>query len=114
MEKPKLDFSQFHPLDHWPWERRCWSKEIQPGWETPFYGGPRHHLKIAWEYKYRDYLLIHLHKNLLCHFGKHYMMKGWNPHEQEYFESCLACGGNRRTLSPDEVPDWIKRFNDLW
>lgn len=40
----RLDFSQWHPLDHWPGTRRC----------RQHYGGWRHHLKIAWDYRRRD------------------------------------------------------------
>lgn len=52
----RLDFSQFHPLDHWPWQRRCWSGRPQGSYELPFKGGPWHHLKLAWRDHRRDQL----------------------------------------------------------
>jgi len=111
MNKPKLDFSGFHPLDHWPWEQRCWSRQVQPGWSTPFYGGPLHHLKIAWEYRRRDEIFGLLHKYLLCRFDKHMMTECWDSKTNKFSEFCAACGGNRRTLPPDEVPDWVRNFS---
>ena len=52
----KFDFSEFHPLDHWPWERRCWSSQVQPGYTLPFKGGPWHHLTLAWAMRWRGRL----------------------------------------------------------
>lgn len=40
----KFDFSQFHPLDHWPGTSRC----------REHYGGWRRHLVIAWQWHRRD------------------------------------------------------------
>lgn len=37
----KFDFSQFHPLDHWAGELRCW--------RLP--GGPLVHLRYWWDYQ---------------------------------------------------------------
>jgi len=46
-EVKHLDFSQFHALDHWPFTAYCRDQ----------YGGGRHHLHLAWEYRRRDQLL---------------------------------------------------------
>lgn len=52
----KIDFSQWHPLDHWPFTSRCRS----------FHGGGRHHIKITWEFRRKD----DLHRPL-CKLGRH-------------------------------------------
>jgi len=41
MSEVRLDFSEFHPLDHWPWSRRCLSLP----------GGAGRHLRLTWEYR---------------------------------------------------------------
>jgi hypothetical protein len=40
VDSSKLDFSQFHPLDHRPLTRRC----------REHYGGLRRHLWLLWEF----------------------------------------------------------------
>jgi hypothetical protein len=55
----KIDFSEFHPLDHWPWQRRCWSRQPQGSYSAPFKGGPWHHLKLTWQ-QYRRHQLARL------------------------------------------------------
>lgn len=44
VDKIRWDFSQFHPLDHWPLTRRC----------RAHYGGARRHLYLAWIMGRRD------------------------------------------------------------
>lgn len=41
MKIDELDLSQFHPLDHSIWSKRC----------AGFYGGRRNHLKLWWDYQ---------------------------------------------------------------
>lgn len=60
-----LDFSVFHPLDHWPWEKRC----------SEFHGGWRWHLKIAWHFRRREQVLWPWNR-LLCTFDKHRWIRG--------------------------------------
>ena len=57
----KLDFSQFHPLDHRPFDERCRS----------FYGGGVRHLQLWWWYKF-DYKPDQLwHRWVLCRLNRH-------------------------------------------
>jgi len=37
----EIDFSVWHPLDHWAFSSYCWS----------FHGGGFHHLKLWWEFQ---------------------------------------------------------------
>lgn len=57
----KLDFSQFHPLDHWPGSPYCRS----------LYGGVRNHLSMTWRYRRREQALWPFHRLLRCPFGRH-------------------------------------------
>lgn len=97
MEIKKLDFSQFHPLDHWPWQRRCWSRKVQYGWETQFYGGPIHHMKLAWEFKWREQVLYRpLHT-----FGIHRFVT-WHSDAKGYQTICEFCSVERPTRKDEE------------
>lgn len=60
-DRMKLDFSQFHPLDHWPASKRCMSLP----------GGPKNHMSLAWQYKWRDKLVEPWARIFRCSFGKH-------------------------------------------
>lgn len=106
----KIDFSEFHPLDHRLWERRCWSRQIQPGYDQPIYGGPAHHLRLLWVYVYRDNLDCWIHKYFLCRFGKHMMVENWYPAEEQHWESCLGCKDDRVRK---ELP-WEKDHKFPW
>lgn len=60
-EMKKLDFSEFHPLDHWPFRRRCrayYPRGLKSG---------LHHMGLAWEYKWSESIREHT----LCRLGKH-------------------------------------------
>jgi hypothetical protein len=57
----KLDFSQFHPLDHSVF--RC----------RDYPGGRRRHLAYRWEFQWRE----HLGGWFLCPFGRHHWGKWW-------------------------------------
>lgn len=57
----KLDFSQWHPLDHWPGTRRC----------REHYGGWRRHLTIAWEFHRRDQVVGWFARWTTCLMGRH-------------------------------------------
>jgi hypothetical protein len=63
----KLDFSEFHPLDHWPFTAYCRSRP----------GGTRRHLKYTWEFRRRDQLLAPWHW-LRCRTGRHQFVEGWH------------------------------------
>lgn len=57
----KFDFSQFHPLDHWPFTARC----------REHYGGGRHHLSIAWDFRRRDEVVGFFARWSTCVLGRH-------------------------------------------
>lgn len=60
-ELPELDFSQYHPLDHWPFSARC----------RDHYGGGRHHLRIAWRFRRRDEVVGVFARVSTCVIGRH-------------------------------------------
>jgi len=74
----KVDFSQFHPLDHWPGTARC----------RGFYGGTRNHLSMAWDFKWRAEIKHHTK----CRLGLHEVVQAWrmgpNP---ATFTVCRNC-----------------------
>lgn len=109
MSEKRLDFKQFHPLDHWPWERRCWSRKARPGWKTPFYGGPLYHLRIAWEYKHRENLIDWWHRLVLCRLGHHRMTIAKYPRQKRRVRLCHSCGNPSVT---QELP-WRAQIDDL-
>lgn len=57
----RLDFSQWHPLDHWPGTKRC----------REHYGGWRHHLVTAWLYHRRDQVIGWFARPTICWAGRH-------------------------------------------
>lgn len=61
MTRIRLDFSVFHPLDHWPGTAYCRSLP----------GGVRNHLHIAWVFQRRDQVLQPFRRVLSCPFGRH-------------------------------------------
>lgn len=89
----KLDFSQFHPLDHWPGTKRCRS----------FYGGTRKHLSMTWEYRRRDQVLHPLYSVLLCPLGIH-AEQVWYLHEHGVVRikpTCKHCDWTRLPSEKD-------------
>lgn len=95
-EQPEsnLDFSMFHPSDHWPWEPRC----------REFYGGWRYHIKIAWTYRWkpeirwwawRPYYLI------ACRLGFH-SWETWWRRDKGYTTLCEYCLVHRETLDNEK------------
>lgn len=57
----ELDFSMWHPLDHWPGTARCRS----------FHGGTRNHLHLTWTYRRRHQVLKPWWRLFRCPFGRH-------------------------------------------
>lgn len=75
-----IDFSIWHPLDHWPWEKRC----------REHHGGPRNHLKLTWEYRRKPWLLMHT----ICKVGIH-LHEGTvvdRPYGKPNGRICMDCG----------------------
>lgn len=91
----RLDFSQFHPLDHWPFEHRC----------GQFYGGGFHHLKIAWQYRRKEQLIHWIWKTLrLCRpLGHQWVV--FHQRDRGFFATCFPCGARREATSEE-----VKRF----
>ena len=89
----ELDFSQFHPLDHWPGTRDCRS----------LYGGTRNHLKMTWDYRRKPELMAYT----FCLVGWHRWRGVWRRREGEQlskgawkhrlpdFEACGNCARRR-------------------
>lgn len=84
----QLDFSQFHPLDHFPGTRRCRSLP----------GGTRNHLALDWQYR----RMHALRAVTLCKVGRHSWVGGWVCSEDidlrdrrkrpPDFVTCRSCG----------------------
>lgn len=112
----RLDFSEFHPLDHWPWQRRCWSRQAQPGYELPFKGGPWHHLKLAWALHRREQLADALWwrrvQRYRCPRGRHRVTAAHTP-RSGFVMQCRYCEFSR-PMADDEDPEFremIEAFN---
>jgi hypothetical protein len=87
MEKPnidpsKLDFSEFHPLDHSPGGRR----------RRQLPGGLRNHLHLAWTFKWSE----QLRRATLCRMGRHHWCTGWTLRLGE----CRICSGCWQAREP--------------
>lgn len=61
----KLDFSRFHPLDHYPWQYMC----------KDYYGGWRIHMQYWWDLMAKDLL----RKWFLCPLWIHHYQEWWRP-----------------------------------
>ena len=62
MSEPKLDFSQWHPLDHWAFTKYC----------RTFHGKGFHHLRLWADYQMPDPVGA-----VLCMFNKHDPVDYW-------------------------------------
>lgn len=74
----KIDFSQFHMMDH-------------PIWRCHGYGGPRKHAYLAWQFRWKPYIQT----QTLCRVGLHkatvmWRMKGSKPVYMQ--RRCVRCG----------------------
>lgn len=99
----KLDFSQFHPLDHWPWQ--C----------DGLYGGWRHHLSIAWELRRKEQVLWPWYR-MLCLFDWHRFMVGsqQDEHGEVWVHAeCRQCHLGRMVTDEeyDQAKDFWSRFS---
>lgn len=102
----KFDFSQYHPLDHWPGTSRC----------RQHYGGWRNHLVIAWDFHRREQVYGWFARWTTCPLGRH-KWRVWRavhrpdgegplvPREigapGDYTAVCAYCH-RRRTATEDE------------
>lgn len=100
----KLDYSQFHPLDHWPGTGRCRSLP----------GGTRNHLQLAWDYQRREQALRPIYWLLLCRIGRH-ADRVWYQYRpdgtQRIMPCCTYCDWTRLPNEHDiEVGEAMPRF----
>lgn len=68
-----FDFSQWHPLDHWPGSARC----------RQHFGSWQHHLVIAWEYRRRDQVVGWFARWTTCLLGRHHWWIARIVHKRE-------------------------------
>lgn len=57
----EINFSRYHPLDHWPGTKRC----------RAHYGGWRNHLVMTWRFRRSEQVIGWFWKPLLCPLGIH-------------------------------------------
>lgn len=79
-----LDYSVFHPLDHPPGTYRCRS----------LHGGIWNHIRLAWEYRYKDRLLAPLYW-VSCHLGRHDFHLWYNGDFNLGGCYCFRCSAQR-------------------
>ena len=65
IDPDKLDFSQWHPLDHYPLSKRC----------REHYGGLRNHMKLLWDFKWD--VPSKVKKVTHCFWGRHKPGNWW-------------------------------------
>lgn len=105
--KPKLDFSIYHPLDHWLWEARC----------REHYGGWQRHLDLAWHYHWKPELVWWIERPLyfvVCRFG-HHKLETWWSRASGYQTGCDHCGYQREAYSDErfELPNQGEKAGDV-
>lgn len=66
----KIDFSQAHFLDHWPWQ--CPRAEHA-------YGGWRTHLRYAWQFKWSE----RVRAATMCRIGLHAEVQWWGWYDED-------------------------------
>lgn len=95
MPSIKLDFSEFHPIDHWPGSRYCRSLP----------GGTRRHLACAWDIKWRERVQAPLYWTLLCRIGRHKVQVWYSACPRAVMPVCAFCDYTRLP-SERELDDW--------
>lgn len=65
IDPDKLDFSQWHPLDHRPLSKRC----------RDHYGGFRNHMNLLWDFKWDMHSKVK--KVTHCFWGRHHSSPHW-------------------------------------
>lgn len=82
----KLDFSQYHPLDHPIWRCRGYT------------GGPRKHLDYWWAFKGREWVAVQWKHATLRHEWRAYAARDRLTDDWRYGVACIGC---------DAKPDWV-------
>ena len=75
LDAKKLDFSEFHPLDHSLFQCRDYP------------GGRKRHWEYLWDLK----LLPTLHIKTVCRLGFHHQTTLFQPGKNRMRESCVYC-----------------------
>ena len=80
---PKLDFSVFHPLDHWVGSAYC----------RTFYGGGRRHLSLWWDYQAELLRPTNALARAGCLFGRHHPVDYWmrSPDSGQFLNAGASC-----------------------
>lgn len=95
MQPWKIDFSEFHPLDHKPFTTEC---RVYPG-------GSRRHLRLGWEHGWGATFRA-VGYRFGCMVGRHKRVKAQlhDPATKTYESAwmCLGCGHT----TPRERDDW--------
>lgn len=81
MRIDRIDFSQFHPLDHWPGGHYCRSLP----------GGTRRHLGLTWDHRRRDQLAWPWHRLILCPLGHHRTNVWWQARGRRITKATARC-----------------------
>ena len=92
-EIKKIDFSQFHPLDHWMLTKRC--REMYGGWRT--------HWKYGWAFKWKD----DIRRHTLCLVGIHKAQQWTRVNTGKVSFSCRGCGKKMPDVPPHERREWL-------
>jgi hypothetical protein len=91
----RIDFSEFHPLDHFPGDARCRSLP----------GGMARHFYLAWQYQWKEtlgYWILWPFFTISCRFGWHRLHTwSWsNPRQFKTF--CQYCDYSRKATPEEE------------
>lgn len=86
LEFRELDFSQFHPLDHWPSSPRCWG----------LYGSPWNHIVMTWQFRRREQV-VGFFRRLIgsCRRGRHAYRIWYTQAADRYTAQCVYCSNQR-------------------
>lgn len=93
----RIDYSKFHPIDHWIWDRCC----------REYYGGWRTHLTYAWELRRKDELLRPWRRVFCCPFGRHHDITGSRMDAEtdtvHVSAHCDVCGRRREVTDAERA-----------
>lgn len=83
-EDMKLDFSEFHPLDHPLWSCRGYP------------GGRKQHIKYKWEFMWRP----RVRALTRCKVGLHSEVQCWAPRDKKTRTVCADCSKSMSEWQP--------------
>lgn len=88
----EIDFSEFHPLDHWPGTRYCRSLP----------GGTKRHLNYAWHERRKDQILKPWYRIFHCTFGDHKFLIWYHRNKEDKIVITPMCKYCPATRLPSE------------